>query len=72
MNHGQMTIYLTETQKTELKELQKEIKNKGCNISITELIRDSVDIMLAFYKEDVVSSHAPHFYVKRYAFFLEG
>lgn len=72
MNPGQMTIYLTETQKIELEELQEEIKNKGCNISITELIRDSVDIMLAFYKEDVIRSHTTQYYVKKDAFALEG
>ncbi len=65
MNKEQTSIYLEWEYKQELKEIQEEIQKSGNNISISELVTESVKIMLSFYRDEVIMNFKKRDYYKK-------
>lgn len=51
-------IRLNPSQIRDLEEVKIQIRSKGGNVSISQLIRDSVQIFLDYYREDAINRYS--------------
>ena len=52
-------IYIDEDQKHRLQEIKNEVLETGGDISLNQLIRDSIDLLVYSYKEEIVKHYTP-------------
>lgn len=62
---SEITVCLTKSQEMELKRLKTEIEKSGNHVSISKLVSDSVQIMLSFYRDDVLRNYKFNKYIKK-------
>ena len=52
-------IYISNDQKQRLLELKNEVTETGGDTSLNQLIRDSIDLLVYSYKEEIVKHYEP-------------
>lgn len=52
-------LYLSTDQKQKLLKIQKEVEEAGGDTSLNQLIRDSIDVVVGFYKDEIVERYSP-------------
>ena len=52
-------IFISEEQKHKLLEIQNEVSELGGDISMNQLIRDAINILLDLYKNEIVKKYKP-------------
>jgi len=52
-------IHLTNIQKEKLDEIAHEISEQGGAVAITELIRDSIQILIDNYRDEIINRYTP-------------
>ena len=52
-------IYISDDQKQRLQEIKNEIAEIGGGTSLNQLIRDSIDLLVYSYKEEIVKHYTP-------------
>ena len=52
-------VYLRTDQKQKLLEIQDEVSEAGGDTNLNQLIRDSIDVLVGFYKDAIVERYTP-------------
>ena len=52
-------IQLSNIQKENLEEIAYEVSEKGGEVAITQLIRDSIQILIDNYRNEIIDRYAP-------------
>lgn len=52
-------IYISVEQKQRLQEIKNEVSLAGGDTSLNQLIRDSIDVLIYFYKDEIVERYTP-------------
>lgn len=52
-------VHITVEQKQKLIDIQKAVSGNGGTVSVSQLIRDSIDLMVAYYHTDIVNRYVP-------------
>jgi len=52
-------LYLDTQQKQKLLEIQKKVTNAGGDVSLNQLIRDAIDLLVNSYQKAIVARHTP-------------
>lgn len=52
-------IYISNDQKQRLQEIKNEVTETGGDTSLNKLIRDSIDLLIYSYKEEIVKHYEP-------------
>lgn len=52
-------IYISDDQKHRLQEIKNEVSETGGDTSLNQLIRDSIDLLVYSYKEEIVKHYTP-------------
>ena len=52
-------IYINDDQKQRLLEIKNEVSETGGDTSLNQLIRDSIDLLVYRYKEEIVKHYTP-------------
>jgi len=58
-NNVAKLIYISDAQKRKLLEIQDEVSNKHGSVSLNELIRASIELLIYFYKDEIVDRYTP-------------
>lgn len=52
-------IYLNSKQKEKLQQIKNEVTAIGGDVSVNQLIRDAIDILVCAYKKEIVAQYKP-------------
>lgn len=52
-------VHITVEQKQKLIGIQEAVSGNGGTVSVSQLIRDSIDLMVAYYHTDIVNRYMP-------------
>jgi hypothetical protein len=52
-------VHITVEQKQKLIGIQEAVSGNGGTVSVSQLIRDSIDLMVAYYHTDIVNRYVP-------------
>ena len=52
-------LYLRPDQKQKLLKIQEEVEEAGGDTNLNQLIRDSIDVVVGFYKDEIVERYSP-------------
>ena len=52
-------IYISEDQKQRLMEIKDEVSEANGDTSLNQLIRDSIDVLVYFYKDEIIERYKP-------------
>ena len=52
-------IFISNEQKQMLIEIRDDVKEIGGETSLNQIIRDAIDILLKYYKNDIVKKYTP-------------
>ncbi|MFA0834564.1 MAG: hypothetical protein ACC609_11220 [Methanobacterium formicicum] len=52
-------LYLDTQQKQKLLEIHKEVTNAGGDVSLNQLIRDAIDLLVNSYQKAIVERYTP-------------
>lgn len=58
-NNEAKLIFISEEQKQKLLEIQNEVSEHGGDISMNQLIRDAINILIDLYKSEIVKKYEP-------------
>lgn len=53
-------IYISDEQKQDLLEIKEEVAAANGDTSLNQLIRDAIDILTCFYKDEIVQYRTPN------------
>lgn len=52
-------LYLRSDQKQQLLEIQEEVFEAGGDTNLNQLIRDAIDVLVVFYKDEIIQRYKP-------------
>ena len=52
-------IYISEDQKQRLMEIKDEVSEANGDTSLNQLIRDAIDVLVYFYKDEIIERYKP-------------
>ena len=52
-------LHMSSKQKERLEEIKNEISEAGGNVSLNEIIRDSVNLVISMYRKELIEQYTP-------------